>query len=52
MPPSRPITGEILGVAGIAGSGQKELLEAIAGLQPLKSGSHRIHATARATSRN
>ncbi len=27
-------TGEILGVAGIAGSGQKELLEAIAGLQP------------------
>lgn len=32
-------TGEILGVAGIAGSGQKELLEAIAGLQPLKSGS-------------
>ncbi len=27
--------GEILGIAGIAGSGQKELLEAIAGLQPL-----------------
>ena len=26
-------TGEILGVAGIAGSGQKELCEAIAGLQ-------------------
>ena len=26
--------GEILGIAGIAGSGQKELLEAIAGLQP------------------
>ena len=32
-------TGEILGVAGIAGSGQKELLEAIAGLQKLESGS-------------
>ncbi len=32
-------TGEILGIAGIAGSGQKELLEAIAGLQHLKSGS-------------
>ncbi len=32
-------TGEILGVAGIAGSGQKELLEAIAGLQPMVSGS-------------
>ncbi len=30
--------GEILGVAGIAGSGQKELLEAIAGLQPLTDG--------------
>ena len=26
--------GEILGIAGIAGSGQRELLEAIAGLQP------------------
>lgn len=30
--------GEILGVAGIAGSGQKELLESIAGLQPMESG--------------
>ncbi len=30
--------GEILGIAGIAGSGQRELLEAIAGLQPIKSG--------------
>lgn len=32
-------TGEILGIAGISGSGQKELLEAIAGLQPAESGS-------------
>lgn len=32
-------SGEILGIAGIAGSGQKELLEAIAGLQHLTSGS-------------
>ena len=32
-------SGEILGIAGIAGSGQKELLEAIAGLQPVDSGS-------------
>ena len=32
-------SGEILGVAGIAGSGQKELLEAIAGLQIVESGS-------------
>ncbi len=31
--------GEILGIAGIAGSGQKELLEAIAGLQPISEGS-------------
>ncbi len=30
--------GEILGVAGIAGSGQKELCEAIAGLMEIKSG--------------
>lgn len=30
--------GEILGIAGIAGSGQRELLEAIAGLQPIESG--------------
>ena len=31
--------GEILGIAGIAGSGQRELLESIAGLLPLESGS-------------
>ena len=31
-------SGEILGIAGIAGSGQKELLEAIAGLTSLESG--------------
>ncbi len=30
--------GEILGIAGIAGSGQKELLEAIAGLEPVTDG--------------
>ena len=30
--------GEIFGIAGIAGSGQKELLEAITGLQPVDSG--------------
>ena len=28
--------GEILGIAGISGNGQKELLEAIAGLQPVE----------------
>jgi len=31
-------SGEILGIAGIAGSGQRELLEAIAGMQPVASG--------------
>ena len=36
-------SGEILGIAGIAGSGQKELLEAIAGLQHLKTGSIIYH---------
>ena len=33
------MSGEILGIAGISGSGQKELLEAIAGLQSVESGS-------------
>ena len=32
-------SGEILGIAGISGCGQKELLEAIAGLQRVESGS-------------
>ena len=32
-------SGEILGVAGISGCGQKELLEAIAGLQVVETGS-------------
>lgn len=31
-------SGEVLGIAGISGSGQKELLEAIAGLQPMETG--------------
>ena len=36
-------SGEILGIAGIAGSGQRELLEAIAGLQPLTGGEILYH---------
>lgn len=32
-------SGEILGIAGISGCGQKELLEAIAGLQKVEAGS-------------
>ena len=35
--------GEILGIAGVAGSGQKELLEAISGLQPVAEGSKIIY---------
>ena len=36
--------GEILGIAGVAGSGQRELLEAIAGLYPVASGEIVYHA--------
>ena len=36
-------SGEILGIAGIAGSGQRELLEAIAGLQPISDGTITYH---------
>ncbi len=36
-------SGEILGIAGIAGSGQRELLEAVAGLQHLESGEILYH---------
>ncbi len=36
-------SGEILGIAGISGAGQKELLEAIAGLQPMESGDIIFH---------
>jgi ABC-type uncharacterized transport systems, ATPase components len=38
--------GEILGIAGISGSGQKQLLEAIAGLQKAKEGSSVVYTTA------
>ena len=36
-------SGEILGIAGIAGSGQRELLESIAGLQKLTQGDILYH---------
>ena len=36
-------SGEILGIAGISGSGQKELLEAIQGLRPYESGDVIFH---------
>ena len=35
--------GEILGIAGIAGSGQRELLESISGLLPVESGKVIFH---------
>ncbi|NLG02496.1 MAG: ABC transporter ATP-binding protein [Clostridia bacterium] len=35
--------GEIIGVAGVAGSGQKELCEAITGLQKISEGSIQYH---------
>lgn len=37
--------GQILGVAGVAGNGQVELAEAMAGVRPLISGSVRLHGT-------
>ena len=36
-------SGEILGIAGISGNGQKELLEAIQGLRPLETGEIIFH---------
>ena len=36
-------SGEILGIAGISGAGQKELLEAISGLQQLEAGELIFH---------
>lgn len=36
-------SGEILGIAGISGSGQKELLESVAGLQNIEKGSSIIY---------
>jgi simple sugar transport system ATP-binding protein len=45
-------SGEILGIAGIAGSGQRELLEAIAGLYHLNSGSIEYHNPKTGTTEN
>ncbi|MEQ8248653.1 MAG: ABC transporter ATP-binding protein [Alphaproteobacteria bacterium] len=37
--------GEILGIAGVAGNGQSELLEALAGIRPIESGIIRFKGT-------
>ncbi|HYI69288.1 MAG TPA: ABC transporter ATP-binding protein [Skermanella sp.] len=35
--------GEIVGIAGVSGNGQSELLEALAGILPIAGGSVRVH---------
>ncbi len=35
-------TGEVLGIAGVAGNGQRELAEAVTGMRPLTSGRVRV----------
>ena len=47
------LAGEVLGVAGVQGNGQTELVEAITGLRPVVSGRVRLleHEIARATPR-
>ena len=44
--------GEVLGIAGIAGSGQRELLESIAGLYPIASGTITYYSPDSETGRN
>ena len=44
--------GEIVGIAGVAGNGQSELLEALAGIRPVKSGQIRLKGTPLADARS
>lgn len=44
--------GEVLGIAGVAGSGQRELLESIAGLYPIASGTITYYSPDSETGRN
>jgi general nucleoside transport system ATP-binding protein len=41
----RVCAGEIVGIAGVAGNGQSELIEALVGLRPLRTGTIRIGGT-------
>ena len=41
--------GEILGIAGVSGNGQSELIEALAGLRPAAAGEIRLRGTALTT---
>ena len=41
--------GEIVGVAGVAGNGQRELAEALSGMRDLRAGSVRVGGRAPAT---
>jgi len=38
-------SGEIVGIAGVSGNGQREMAQAIAGLRPIKSGTIKINGT-------
>ena len=42
-------TGEILGIAGVAGNGQRELAEAVTGMRPLTAGTVSVGGMALST---
>ena len=44
--------GEVLGIAGVAGNGQRELAEAVTGMRPLTAGAVRVGGDAAANGRS